>query len=142
MTKKDTSNLLEELKSCSEFSRFYNENSEQLITKKALSDYLNELIIKHGIKKSDAIKRSELSEVYAYQIFSGVRVPERKKLLSLAVGMGLDLSETQTLLKCSGYAPLYAKIPFDCIIIFGICKKLPVAEINYILFDYDEETLG
>ena len=38
----------------------------------------------YGMKKADAIRRSELSEDYAYQIFSGLRVPERKKLLSLA----------------------------------------------------------
>ena len=140
--KKDTSKLLEELKECSEFTRFYNENSDELILKKPLSEHLSELVISHGIKKSEAIKRSELSEVYAYQIFSGIRVPERKKLLSLAVGMELGLDEIQALLKCTGYAPLYAKDPFDCIVIFGICKHLPVAEINYLLFDHGEETLG
>ncbi len=78
------------------------------------------------MKKTDAIKKSELSEIYAYQIFSGVRVPERKKLLSLAVGMELSLPEVQNLLKCSGYATLYAKNEFDCIVIYGIYKKLSV----------------
>ncbi|MBQ7836830.1 MAG: XRE family transcriptional regulator [Clostridia bacterium] len=140
--KKDTADLLEELKSCNEFTCFYRENEEELLKKEALSLYLGRLVEKHGIKKSEAIRRSELSEVYAYQIFSGIRVPERKKLLSLAIGMALPLDEIQSLLKCTGYAPLYAKDPFDCIIIFGICKKLSVADINFILFDYEMETLG
>ena len=78
----------------------------------------------------------------AYQIFSGTRHPERKKLLCLAVGMSLNLEETQTLLKCAGYAPLYVKMPFDSVVIYGVCKQLSVIEINEILFDNHLETLG
>lgn len=139
--KKDTSQMLEELQGCADFNRFYRENQEYVVNA-ALSEYLDELLKKHGMKKSEAIRRSELSEVYAYQIFSGLRVPERKKLLSLAIGMGLSLEEIQNLLKCSGYAQLYVKNTFDCVVIFGICKKLSVAQINYLLFDYGMETLG
>ena len=139
--KKDTSEMLEELKDCSDFNRFYKTNEDQIITKN-LSEFLSELLKKHGIKKADAIRGAELSEDYAYQIFSGLRVPERKKLLSLAVGMKLDLDEIQCLLKVSGYAQLYVKNPFDCILVYGICKKMTVPQINYILFDYGMETLG
>ena len=107
-----------------------------------LSQLLNDLLQRHGIKKADAIRRSELSDDYAYQIFSGLRVPERKKLLSLAIGMQLNLEEMQTLLKTAGYAQLYVKNAFDCVLIYGICKKLSVADINFLLFDYGMETLG
>ena len=103
---------------------------------------LNDLIKEKGLKKSEVIRKSELSEVYSYQIFSGLRVPERKKLLCLAVGMGLNLDEVQTLLKCAGYSPLYVKISFDSIVIYGICKQLSIVEINELLFEYDLETLG
>lgn len=139
--KKDTAKLLEELKSCSDFTCFYQKN-EDVILSKTLSELLAELLEKYKLKKADAIRDSELSEDYAYQIFSGLRVPERKKLLSLAVGMGLNLEEIQNLLKTSGYAQLYVKNPFDCIVIYGICKKLTVAQINFLLFDYGMETLG
>lgn len=138
---KDTAHLLEELQSCDSFQRFYQENAD-FLPKRSLSEYLDELVKKYDIKKSAAIRRAELSEIYGYQIFSGVRVPERKKLLSLAVGMEIGLDEVQKLLKCSGYAPLYAKSAFDCVIIFGICKKMSVAQINELLFDYEMETLG
>jgi len=33
-------------------------------------------------------------------------------------------------------------LPFDSIIIYGICKGLSVVEINEILYDYGLETLG
>lgn len=138
---KDTSKIVEELGLCPDFNTFYNENGEYMISA-TLSEKLDELLKSKGLKKSQVIRDSELSEVYSYQIFSGLRVPERKKLLSLAIGMKLNLDEVQNLLKCAGYSPLYVKLPFDSIIIYGICKKLSVVEINALLFDYDMETLG
>ena len=139
--KKDTTKIVEELGLCPDFATFYNENKDYLVTA-SLSELLAALIEKKGLRKSAVIKAAELSEVYAYQIFSGLRVPERKKLLCLAVGMGLDLDETQTLLKSAGYSPLYVKLPFDSVVLYGICKKLSVVRINELLFEYDLETLG
>ena len=138
---KDTSKIIDELKLCNDFKTFYNKNSDALITS-SLSEMLQDLITTKGLKKSQVIKDSELSEVYAYQIFSGLRVPERKKLLCLAIAMKLTLEEVQTLLISAGYSTLYVKLPFDCIVIYGICKKLPIIKINQILFEYGLETLG
>ena len=139
--KKDTSKIVEELGICSDFNTFYNENKDYMVSD-TLSSLLEKLLTEKGLKKSHVIRNSELAEIYAYQIFSGVRIPERKKLLSLAVGMSLNLDEVQRLLKCAGYSPLYIKLPFDSIIIYGICKKLSVMEINNLLYDYELETLG
>ena len=140
LTMKDTAKIVEELGLCSDFKTFYDENKDYMI-KEELSTLLKNLLEKHNLKKTEVISASEISEVYAYQIFSGLRVPERKKLLCLAIAMELSLDEVQTLLKCAGYSPLYVKIPFDCIVIYGICKKLPVIKINEMLFDYGFETL-
>ena len=139
--KKNTANIVEELGLCDDFKTFYDENKEYMV-RDTLGEMLKRLQTKKSLRKTDVIKRSELSEVYAYQIFSGQRHPDRKKLLCLAVGMSLSLEETQQLLKCAGYAPLYVKLPFDSAVIYGICKKLTVIEINEILFDNDLETLG
>lgn len=139
--KKDTSQLLEELKSCADFNRFYSEN-QTVVVKKDLSEHLGQLLETYKLKKADVVRRSELNEIYAYQIFSGVRVPERRKLLCLTIAMGLRLEDVQSVLKCCGYAQLYVKDPFDCILIFGICKGMSVAQINYLLYDYGMETLG
>jgi len=138
---KDTSKIVEELGICSDFNTFYSENKDYMVSD-TLSSLLEKLLAEKGLKKSHVIKNSELAEIYAYQIFSGVRIPERKKLLSLAVGMSLNLDEVQRLLKCAGYSQLYIKLPFDSIIIYGICKKLSVMEINNLLYDYNLETLG
>ena len=138
---KDTSKIVEELGLCPDFKTFYQENVDYIITD-SLSELLEKLLKEKNLKKAEVIKNSELSEVYAYQIFSGIRTPDRKKLLALALGMGLNLDETQSLLKCAGYSPLYVKLPFDSVVLFGICKKMTVVEINELLYEYGLETLG
>ena len=122
---KDTSKIVEELHLNEDFNTFYNENKEY-IAEKPLSELLDELIKEKNLHKSEIIKNSGLSEVYSYQIFSGLRLPDRKKLLALAIGMGLNFDETQTLLKSAGYPPLYIKLPFDSVVIYGFFKNLSI----------------
>jgi len=137
----DTMKIVEELKLCPNFQTFYDENKDYMVTK-SLSEQLTELLKASGKKKADVIRRSELSDVYGYQIFAGTRLPERKKLLSLLVAMELNLDQVQMLLKTAGYAPLYVKIPFDSIVMYGICKQMDVLDINELLFRNECETLG
>lgn len=140
--KKSTENLLEELKSFTDFSEFYKENKNSIAIVN-LSDYLQMLIDKKQLNKSDIIARSEMSEVYVYQIISGIKTnPKREKVICIAFGMNLSLDETQDLLKKTGYAPLYAKNPFDAVIIYSLLKQLSVVETNNLLFEYGQETLG
>lgn len=140
--KKDTSKLLEELQGFSSFNDFYENNNENIFNT-SLSDYLESLINEKGLSKADIIKKSEMSEVYAYQILSGIKKkPKRQKVLSLVFGMELNLLETQELLKKTGYAQLYAKNPFDTVIIYGISKGMNIVEVNNLLFEYGQETLG
>lgn len=138
---KDTQRIVEELMLSDSFKSFYNENKDYFVSGN-LANLLAELLEEKGLKKSAVIRKSELNEIYAYQIFSGVRVPERNKLLALAVGMGLNIDEVQKLLKCAGYSLLYAKLPFDSVVLYGICNGLSVVEVNELLYKYDLETLG
>ncbi len=138
---KDTSKIVEELGLCADFNTFYNENKQYMIND-TLSVFLERLLNEKGLRKSAVIRRSELSEIYAYQIFSGVRIPERKKLLCLAIAMELNIDEAQRLLKCAGYSPLYVKLPFDSIILYGLCHKKSVMDINEMLYQHELDTLG
>ena len=137
---KDTSEIVKELGLCPDFKTFYDENKEHMISSN-LAQLLTELLQRKGLHKSHVIKSAELSEVYGYQIFSGIRIPERKKLLCLAVAMKLNIDETQQLLKCAGYSQLYVKLPFDSVMLYGFCKGLSVIEINELLYKYNLETL-
>lgn len=138
---KDTARIVEELKLSEDFNTFYKENFDYMATE-PLSILLEDLLKKKDLKKAQVIKNSEIAETYAYQIFSGLRIPERNKLLCIAVGMGLNIDEVQLLLKTAGYPVLYVKKPFDSIILYGICKNLSVVEINNLLYDYGFETIG
>ena len=138
---KDTAAIVKELGFCPDFHSFYRENVDYMV-QSDLSQLLQQLVQTKGLKKSQVIRKAELSEVYGYQIFSGLRVPERKKLLCLAVGMELNIEETQKLLKCAGYSQLYVKLPFDSIVLYGLCKNMSVVQINELLFGYGLETLG
>ncbi len=137
---KDTSKLLEELGLCQDFKSFYKENKDYLV-KETLSQLLNKWLKKTNIPKSWVIKDAELSEVYGYQIFSGLRVPERGKLLCMVLAMKLNLEDAQILLKSAGYAALYAKLPFDCAVIYGICHGYSVAKMNEMLYEYGLPTI-
>lgn len=138
---KDTSEIVKELGLCPDFQTFYNENKDYMVCGD-LAQLLTQLLESKGLKKAQAIKNAEIAEVYGYQIFSGIRMPERKKLLCLAVGMKLNIEETQQLLKCAGYSQLYVKLPFDSVVLYGLCKGLSVVQINELLYAYDLETLG
>ena len=138
---KDTSKMLEELKACTEFERFYDEN-KKYTADLTLAEYIDTLLKEKNLSKAAVVKDAEMSEVYAYQIMSGLRIPDRKKLLCLAFGMKLDLEETQKMLKYTGYAPLYVKNTFDCIVIYGLCNGFTVPDVNEKLYDFGLETLG
>ena len=138
---KDTSEILRQLNLSPDFQSFYHENKDYMVDK-SLAQLLAQMLQQTGISKATAIKNAEMSEVYGYHIFAGTRTPERGKVLALAIGMGLNLEQIQQLLKAADYSPLYVKRPFDSIVLYGICKKMTVAQINELLYDYNMETLG
>ena len=139
--KKSTEELLADLTGCEDFERYYRENRDERVNA-GLAEELDRLLSAKRLQKRDVVRNSNLSEVYAYQILDGRRRPQRNKLLCLAVAMGLDLNEVQSLLKRAGYAPLYPRASFDCAVIYGICRKMTVVQINDLLYEYGEETLG
>jgi len=138
---KDTEELLKALQLSSQFQTFYQLNQSFMVDK-SLAQLLEQLLQQTGMSKAKAIKNAEMSEVYGYHIFAGSRIPERGKVLALAIGMELELPQVQQLLKAAGYSPLYVKRPFDSVVLYGIFNHLTVAQINELLYDYGMETLG
>ena len=138
---KDTSEIVKQLQLSPDFQSFYQENRDYMVDK-SLAQLIEQLLKQTGISKAKAIKNAEMSEIYGYHIFAGSRIPERGKVLALAIGMGLKLEQVQQLLKAAGYSPLYVKRPFDSVVLYGIMKNMSVAQINELLYDYGMETLG
>ena len=140
MIKKSTDELMNELLKANNISEYLKENSQYMVSDE-LSTYLNNIIAKKGLVKSEVIKKTEFSEVMGYQIFSGTRLPSRDSLICICVAMDMSLEETQAILKIAGFAALYPKTKRDSFIIKGISGKKTVARINEELYNCEEKTL-
>lgn len=132
---KSTDELLETLKNNS-LNTYLKDNDSELI-KKPLCDYLNDLLAKKNLKKSAVIEKSTVFNIYAYQIFSGLKFPSRDKLIALCFGMDLTIDETQTVLKYAGYAPLYPRNKRDSVIISALKNGESVIRCNIILDEFN-----
>ena len=137
MPKKTTSHLENELKNSTSLDTFLEKHQDEL-SDCSLSDQLGKLLRKKGLSKAEVVRECNLNEVYAYQILSGVRRPSRDKLLCLFFAMKATLAETQSLLKESGFAPLYVRSHRDSIIIFAITHGHTLLQLNTDLYDHGE----
>ena len=137
---KKTEELMNELKSVTKLGNF-TKNNKEVFMEKPLTTYLEFLLEKYNVKKSEVIKRSSLASVYGYQIFDGRREPKRDKVIQLAFGFGLTLKETQTLLKCAGHSELYPKVKRDVIFVYAINNRLSKDEVEHLLFHMGEKGL-
>ncbi|HBM99240.1 MAG TPA: hypothetical protein DD413_07410 [Ruminococcus sp.] len=142
MKNKSTTELLEELKNFRSFEEYQNANKDYMISK-PLSGYLCNIIDEKGLSKAEVIRKSELNESYAYQLFSGLKTsPTRDKLICLSIGMNLMVDEISSLLKLAGLLPLYPRVKRDSIVIIGINNGKSIIEINEALYDQGEQTLN
>lgn len=139
LIKKPTNDLMNELGKSNNIDSYLNENKDYLIDK-SISQILTDVLKEKNLKKFDVIQKSEISEVYGYQLFSGTKTnPSRDKILCICIAMELSIEEIQNLLKLTGFAPLYPKSKRDSIIIFGINSSLSVCEINNSLYEQGEK---
>ena len=141
MIAKTTAELMDELMKANNIGEYLKQNSHYMVSEE-LSAYLSNILEKKGLVKSAVIKKTEMSEVMGYQIFSGVRNPSRDSLICLCSAMELSVEETQSLIQIGGFALLYPKNKRDAIIINGIDSNLTVARINENLYDNGENTLN
>ena len=140
--KRSTQELIELMKKSKNYNDYLAENREDLLGSYMKIDRaLNSLLADKGMKKSDVIARSGVEVHYAYQIFSGTKVPTRDKVIMLCIGFSLTVEETQELLRVTGYPQLYSKNERDNAILFGIMKKLSIIDMNDLLYDLGTDIL-
>lgn len=134
-----TEQLLDELLSKPNIQEaLKNEN----LNNKNLTDYLNELLNKHNLKKKEIINNCDVNDTHLYQIFQGTRKGSRNKILQIAFAMHLNLKETNRLLYYAGVSTLYCKNRRDAIIIYSIENQYSLFEIENVLYEYGEKTLN
>lgn len=79
----------------------------------SFAEYMQELIVQSGIKRSELIKALNVDRNYGYQMINGTRTPTRMQLLHIALYLKLDLKSTQRLLNLAGREALYVRRPDD-----------------------------
>ena len=130
--KKSTEELLELLKRSS-LEAYLTESGSELIEESPLCDYLNSMLKEKGMTKAEIIKKTSLSQSHVYQSFSGKRLPTRDKLIEICLAMEVSVDEAQTLLKYTGYAPLYPRNKRDSVIIAAMRNGESVIRCNITL---------
>jgi len=137
MKQKDTDKLLELLRRAGDIDSYLNDNADFLLDC-TLKEYLNALILEKKLTIAQISRNANLNDAYCYQFLSpsNPRNPSREVLLSLCIGMHLNLDETQLALKIAKYAALYPKDERDSMIIFGIETSQSLVEINTTLYDH------
>lgn len=134
---KVTEELLNQITQTADLDKFIQQH-EKDFQNETVSGYLNRLLEQKKLHITDIANRSGRGD-YVYKVFQGTRTATRDILLSIAIGMQLNLCETQTLLKIANLAPLNPRSRRDSIVIFGVSNKLKITDICEILYDYNEK---
>lgn len=107
----------------------------------SFGEFLNILIESKGLTKAEVIKRTNIERTYFYQIINDKKLPGKDKVIECALAIGLDLDDTDRLLKLTNNGSLYPKIHRDTIIIYAINQKLDVYSTNELLMKYGFDIL-
>lgn len=107
-----------------------------------LSQYVTELCKKRGQTHEEIIRRAGLDRVYGHQIFSGLRMPTRDKVIQLAFGFGMDDEEAQALLKIARKSALYPRIERDAALLFCLHKRMSFWDAQDMLSELELPMMG
>ncbi len=127
-----TEMMLGKLKAAREIGSFVEEN-ERSFYNCTIREHFDILLEQYGISKAQAIERSNIERGYAYQILRGAKEAKRDKYIRLAIGIGLNLEDTQRLLTITRHGILYSKILRDAVIIFGINSRFDIMKLEWLL---------
>ena len=96
----------------------------------ALGDYLFQFLCRTTCSVETIAGLAGLNKSSLYRILNAEVSPQRNVLLRLSRALGMNLSETQKLLKIGGLSSLSGSSPRDIVIIDGILRGLDIVDIN------------
>lgn len=111
------------------------------LDERSLSEYLTHLREEKGLTRAQVIRASGVGVTFAYQVFSGERMPGRDNAIMLSFGLGATLRETQRLLRHAGVSELWSRNRRDAIIIYCIKQGLSREKCDDELYRMGEATL-
>lgn len=136
-----TSTLLRRIFKAANLRSYLDENENSLSTPTFI-EYLETLCQERNMVREHVIGRAGIERGFGHQIFRGSRKPSRDNVLRLAFGFGLDVEETQALLRAARKPPLYPRIPRDAAILYGLSHHHTLIEMQTSLMDQGMTALG
>lgn len=134
---KVTEELLNQITQTANLENYITQHEAEF-EKETVASFLDKMIAKKQLRIADIAVRSGKGD-YVYKVIQGTRSATRDILLAIAIGMQLEIEETQSLLKIAGTATLNPRNRRDSIVIYGIANKLKITEICEILYDFKEK---
>ncbi|MBQ2657913.1 MAG: macro domain-containing protein [Erysipelotrichaceae bacterium] len=109
----------------------------------SFSECLIRMIDERGLLDPEVYKKANIDRKHFNHIKNTKNYrPKKKTAVALAIGMKLNIRDTNTLLERAGYV-LTSASKFDLIIRYCIEKKIyNIFDVNELLFAHDQETLG
>lgn len=107
-----------------------------------LPGFLQEMLDKRGLRRSEVIRAAHLNETFGYQIFKGQRKTKRNNILAIGFALHLDLHEMRGLLNQANLGDLYSKNRRDAIIIFCVSHGYDLDRADEELYRFGEETIS
>lgn len=117
------------------------ENILDLLPDLDFVSYLEACLEKKGLKKNEAIAKTNMQKNYAYQICNGTKKGSKDKIIQLALAMQLDLHDTNNLLSLSDNGLLYAKVKKDAILIYALQHHYNLFKTNELLVAHGFDAL-
>jgi len=90
--------------------------------------FFDELFEKTDQKKSDVIRKANLSRTFAYQLMDGKRLGNRDYYLNIALAMSLDMKTTQRMLAVTHSGGLHPLIKRDAAVMFAINHRYSIEQ--------------
>lgn len=135
----NTTQLLHKLSESKDVKKFIEEYESEFRCI-SCSDFINDVLAQKDLSVAKVAKESGQGE-YAYKVIRGERKPSRDVLITIAIGLELNLDETQLLLRIAKWAILDPRDKRDSIIIYGINERKTVEQLNDLLYDMEQQTL-
>lgn len=134
-----TKRLCDALLNADNIDSYFDNNADRIDIGVDLSEFLEEKLKESGLTRAELFARSSINPSYGYQLLSGLRSPARDTAVQLALGLALDVDDTQKLLRMAKLGALY---PRDSIILFAISNGFTLPQTNELLFSHSMNGLS
>ena len=136
-----TSALMRKLHKTKKIDSFLSEQEAQF-EHETFRDCLKKHCAAKNTIPEHVISHAQIDRTYGHQLFNGTRKPSRDKVIQLAFGLGLDVEETQQLLRSASKSALYPRVRRDAVIIYALKEHWRMMDVQEALDRYQLTLLG